>query len=89
MPIEIEGVTFVYFQSRKSASQHRDQVAVLLDGNHPAGALKQRAGEPAQPGADLQYRVGRSCFERIRNSRQQSGIREEMLSQPALGPRHC
>ena len=89
MPIEIESITFVHFQTRESASQHRDQLLVLLDGNHPPRTLQQWAGEPAQPRADLQHGVGRSCFERIRDSRQQPGIREEMLSQPALGPRHC
>jgi hypothetical protein len=40
-------------------------------------------------GPDFQYSVMGSSFERVGDPRQDSGIGQKMLSQPALGVRHC
>jgi len=88
MPVEAEGITLADLDGGEPLLQARDQVAVFFDGDHPPRPLDQGSGEPARPGSYLQHGVVRAGLERIRDPRQESGIGEKMLSQPALGPGH-
>ena len=88
MPVEVERIALHQPDLGKALPQRRNQIAILLDGNHLPCSCEQRSSEAPRSRSDLQHSVRRAGLERIGNPRQNPGIGEKMLSQTALGPGH-